>query len=54
MTHQVVKRVSITIDENLLQNLDNYVNLQKTIDKDASRSGEICKLVQKFIPSESP
>ena len=39
---KVVKRVSITIDENLLKHLDKYVELQQTIDKEASRSGEIC------------
>ncbi len=54
MTSQPVKRVSITIEKKLLDNLDDYVKLQKTIDDKASRSGEICKLVEKYIPVESP
>ena len=54
VTSQPVKRVSITIEKTLLDNLDEYVTLQKTIDEKASRSGEICKLVAKFIPVESP
>ena len=54
MSQKVVKRVSITIDEDLLIHLDRYVELQQTINKEASRSGEICKLVDKWIPKESP
>lgn len=51
---KTVKRVSITIEEDLLKDLDKYVELQQTINKDASRSGEICKLVEKWIPKDSP
>ena len=51
---KTVKRVSITIESDLLKDLDKYVELQQTINKDASRSGEICKLVEKWIPKDSP
>ena len=48
-----LKRISITIDDNVLKQLDEYVRIQKIVDKSSSRSGEICKLVQKFVPSET-
>ncbi len=48
-----LERISITIDDHLLKKLDEYVRIQKIVDKSSSRSGEICKLVQKFIPSET-
>lgn len=47
-----LKRISLTIDSTLLENLDNYVRFKQLEDQESSRSGVICDLVQKYIPVE--
>lgn len=49
-----IERISITIDPTLLDRLDNYVQLQKTIKRNSSRAGEVCNLIEKYIPVDTP
>lgn len=45
-----MERISLTIDEDTLKNLDTFVMFFARGDLNNNRSKYICKLIQKFTP----
>ena len=49
-TQAKIERISVTIDTDLLNALDKYVDLQKTVNSGTNRSSVIRDLVKVHIP----
>ena len=49
--HRKIERISITIDMDLLDKLDRFVDLEKTANRDKSRASIISSLIKTHIPT---
>ena len=46
----MIKRISITIDDKVLHQIDDYVDFKKSVNPECSRSSVISGILQKHIP----